>query len=147
MEFLQLISQVFGYILPVAGVIALIILIVLLLRVTKLIQKVDNSLTNVDSVVSSANNAIGNLNKTIEMANKYVDDFGVTSKTVNNVSMSIEAVRYTLEQMIKKFIARWTKEYEQIKSLILSFLERAEGKDEEVVSEKKEDVSQKESEE
>lgn len=147
MEFLQLISQVFGYILPVAGVIALIILIVLLLRVTKLIQKVDNSLTNVDSVVSSANNAIGNLNKTIEMANKYVDDFGVTSKTVNNVSMSIEAVRYTLEQMIKKFIARWTKEYEQIKNLILSFLEKAENKTKEVVSNEEVNVSQTESEE
>ncbi|MDI9540132.1 MAG: hypothetical protein QM204_01465 [Bacillota bacterium] len=147
MEFLQLVAQIFGYILPVAGTLALIILIVVGIKVAKLIKKVENSLTNVDTVVSSANNAIGNLNKTIDMANKYVDDFGVTAKTVNNVSMSIEAVRYTLEQMIKKFIARWTKEYEQIKNLILSFLEKAENKTKEVVSNEEVNVSQTESEE
>ncbi len=140
MEFLQLVSQIFGYILPVLGTVALIILIILGIKVTKLIKKVEESLTNVDATV-------GNLNKTIEMANKYVEDFGVTAKTVNNVSMSVEAVRYTLEQMIKKLIARWTKEYEQIKSLVLSFLERAEEKVAAAKNKKNEDANQAESEE
>ena len=140
MEFLQIVSQIFGYLLPVLGTAVLIILIIVGLRALKLIQKVENSLTNIDTVVSNANNTLGNLNKTIEMANKYVVDFSVTSKTVNNVSMSIEAVRYALEQMIIKLIVKWTKEYEKIKNLIFSFFEKTENKIEEVASKKKENL-------
>ncbi|MGI6608335.1 MAG: hypothetical protein ACOX1F_05070 [Erysipelotrichaceae bacterium] len=147
MEFLQSVSQFFEYLLPILGTIAFIFLIIVAVKAIKLIKNVNNSLTSVDTVMSNANTVIENLNKTIEMANKYVDDFGVTAKTVNNVSMSIEAVRYTLEQVIKKIVTRWTKEYEQIKKLILSFLEKAESKVIEVANKKKEDAEQAESEE
>jgi len=147
MEFLQLVSQIFGYLLPIIGTIALIILMVVGVKATKLIKRVENSLTNVDAIVSTANDTIGNLNKTIETANKYVDDFGVTAKTINNVSMTVEAVRFTLEQMVKKFIARWTKEYEQIKNMILSFLEKIENKDRIIADERKESNNTTESEE
>ncbi len=147
MEFLQLLGQIFGYILPFAGTIALVILSVVGLKAVKLIKRVESTLTNVDATVTNANNAIDGLNKTIEMTNKYVEDFGVTSKTVNNVSMSVEAVRYSLEKTVKKIIVGWTREYELIKNLTLSFLDKVEKKVKESAGKKTKISDQKESEE
>ncbi len=115
MQALVSISNVFSAILPILGVAALIALIIVLIKLIQLLTKVSKTMEKVDS--------------TVEIVKGYTADMNVTVKTVNNVAFSVEAVRVSLERMIKSIAANWTKQFEQIKAQINAILDRLDKKD------------------
>ena len=97
-------------ILPVIGVAVLIALLVLIIKIVKIVN-------GLKTTVSEANKAIGTVGG-------YLTELNTTVKTVNNVSMSVESVRFTASKLISKAIDSWNKEYESIKTLLTALLEK-----------------------
>ncbi len=118
MDILATISNVFKYLLPIVGVAVLVALLILLVKVLSILKKVTN-------IVES-------LNSTMNKVDGYVGDFNVTVKTINNISMSIEAVRVTLEHLVKKAFEAWQKEFDTVKSMVTTLLEKLDKKKENV---------------
>ena len=121
MNTMESISQVFGYILPIIAVIALIVLIVLLLNVNKVIKGLNVTITK-------ANTTVDGVNEAVATTNGYLKDFDVTVKTVNNVAMSVEAVRATTERVVKKSADSVSRQYNQVKGAVTEFLEKRDSK-------------------
>ncbi len=116
MNTLAQISQFFQYILPVAAVIALAALVVLLIRVINVVK-------NLTVIVTKTNTTMDGVNEAVGITNNYLKDMNVTVKAVNNMAMSVEAVRATTERAVKKTAKTWNKEYEQVKGWVTNFLE------------------------
>ena len=128
MENLEKISRVFGYLLPVLGVVALIILIIVLVKVNK--------------IISGLGTTIGSANQSLDLVKGYLGEFNTTVRAVNNMSMSVESVRVTLTSRISKAIKKWAEEYEAIRNMLTSILNSITKKENEVtiVEQKKEEV-------
>ncbi|MCR5067698.1 MAG: hypothetical protein K6A14_06530 [Erysipelotrichaceae bacterium] len=128
MENLEKISQLFGYALPILGVIVLIILIIVLVKLNKIISGLDNT--------------IGSANQSLDLVKGYLGEFNTTVRAVNNVSMSVESVRVTLSSLISKAIKKWAEEYEAIRNMLTSILNSITKRENEVtiVEQKKEEV-------
>ena len=121
MNTLEMIGKIFGYILPIVGVIAVIILIVVLLKVAKILNGFGGTVKKVDITVDGVNEAIGT-------TNGYLKEFNTTVKAVNNMSMSVEAVRATTERVVKKTAKEWNKQYDQVKGWVTDMLEKHDAK-------------------
>ena len=129
METLEMIGKIFGYILPVVGVIAVIALIVVLIKVIKILSGLGPTVKKVDITVEGVNEAIGT-------TNGYLKDLNTTVKAVNNMSMSVEAVRATTERVVKKTAKEWNKQYDQVKGWVTDVLERHDAKKKELAAAK-----------
>ena len=117
MESFESISKIFGYLLPIVGVICVIVLIVVLINVNKIIK-------NLTVTVTKANTTVDGVNEAVTTANGYLKDFDVTVKAVNNVAMSVEAVRATTERVVKRSADKVNKQYTQVKTWVTDFLEK-----------------------
>lgn len=109
MDSFESVSKFFSNILPIVGVLAIVALIVLLIHLIGVLRKVKITVNGVNEAVGTANG--------------YLKDFNVTVKTVNNMAMSVEAVRATAERAVKKTAKTWTKEYDNVKTWVTDFLE------------------------
>lgn len=110
METLASISQVFLYLLPIVGVIALGFLISVLIKMGGIMK-------NVNVTVTGVNDAVGT-------TNGYLKELNTTVKTVNNMAMSVEAVRATTERAVKKAAKTASKQYDQVKTAVSDILEK-----------------------
>ena len=119
MEGLASISQVFGYLLPIIGAVALIVLIVLLLNVNKMLKDVNVTVSKCNPVVDGVNDAVAT-------TNGYLKDLKTTVVAVNNLSMSVEAVRATTERVVKNSASKINKQYDQVKEWVTDALEKRE---------------------
>ncbi|MBQ9037271.1 MAG: hypothetical protein IJJ19_01530 [Erysipelotrichaceae bacterium] len=117
MESLASISQVFSYLLPILAVIALIVLIVVMINVIKVVKGVNVTVTKANPIVDGVNDAV-------TTANGYLKEFDTTVKAVNNMAMSVEAVRATTSRVVKNSADKWTKQYNQVKQWVLDALEK-----------------------
>ena len=88
----------------------------------------DQTVDSVKVTVDSATSTISSLNDTLSVVNGYFKELNTTVKTVNNVSMTVEAVRAACERIVLKAIDKWSKEYQQFKSMVLSMLEKLDNK-------------------
>lgn len=98
---LEEISKYASILLPIFGLILVIILIVVAIRFSALITKLNSTVTNVDEVVGTTKN--------------YLVELKTTVNTMNNVSMTVEAVRVSLSKLFKKFYRKAMTNYEDIK--------------------------------
>ena len=119
MEGLASISQVFGYLLPIIGVVALIALIVLLINVINITKDLKVTVTKANPIVDGVNEAV-------TTTNGYLKEFNTTVKAVNNMSMSVEAVRATTERVVKNSAKQFNKQYAQVKEWVTDALEKRE---------------------
>ena len=127
METLEMIGKIFGYILPVVGVIAVIALIVMIVKIIKVLNGLGGTVKKVDITIEGVNEAIGT-------TNGYLKDLDTTVKAVNNMSMSIEAVRATTERAVKKTAKEWNKQYDQVKNWVTDVLEKRDAKKKETAA-------------
>ena len=116
MDTLANISKVFQYILPIIAVVALVALVVLLVKAIGIVKGLNVTVTKANTTVDGVNEVVGT-------ANGYLKDFDVTVKAVNNMAMSVEAVRATTERAVKKTASSFTKEYDQVKGWVTTFLD------------------------
>lgn len=110
MDSLETISKVFLYLLPIFGVIVLAVLAVLLIRLLGLLKNVNITVNGVNSAVDTTNG--------------YLKELDTTVKSVNNMAMSVEAVRATTERAVKKTAKKWSKQYDQVKAAVTDALEK-----------------------
>ena len=103
------VSNFFRNLLPILAVVAILALIVLLIHLISVMRKVKITVTGVNEAIGTTNG--------------YLKDFEVTVKTVNNMAMSVEAVRATAERAVKKTAKTWTREYDTVKAWVTDFLE------------------------
>ena len=103
MDILTKVSEVCGYLLPILGVILLVVLIVLVSKILKTLKKADEA---------------------IVITKGYLQELDTTVKTINNVSMSVEAVRSTMTRVITKFVNKCSKNYDEIKAAVMNLLEK-----------------------
>ena len=127
METLELIGKIFSYILPVVGVIAVIALIVMLIKIIKILNGFGGTVKKVDVTVEGVNEAIGT-------TNGYLKELNTTVKAVNNMSMTVEAVRATTERAVKKTAKEWNKQYDQVKAWVTDILEKRDAKKKEAAA-------------
>ncbi|MBQ1521204.1 MAG: hypothetical protein IIZ74_00390 [Erysipelotrichaceae bacterium] len=118
METLANISQVFMYLLPIAGVITLGFLISVLIKMRGIMN-------NVNITVTGVNDAVGT-------TNGYLKELNTTVKSVNNMAMSVEAVRATTERAVKKAAKTASKQYDQVKTAVTEILEKTAAASKEV---------------
>ncbi len=117
MEGLASISQLFSYLLPIIAVIALVVLIIVLLNVIKVVKGLNITVTKANPIVDGVNDAV-------TTANGYLKEFDTTVKAVNNMAMSVEAVRATTSRVVKNSADKWNKQYTQVKQWVLEALEK-----------------------
>ena len=110
MDSLATISQVFMYLLPVFGVIVLAALAVLLVKMLGILKNVNITVTGVNTAVDTTNG--------------YLKELDTTVKSVNNMAMSVEAVRATTERAVKKTAKKWSKQYDTVKAAVTDALEK-----------------------
>ncbi len=118
MDTINKIGEVCSTLLPIFGVLALIALIIFLVYLVKLFK-------GLNETVTKANTAVDGVNEALDTVNGYIKDLNVTVNTVNNVAMSVEAVRATAERAVKKSAASMSKQYEQVKTWVTEFLNKA----------------------
>ena len=111
METLASVSQVFLYLLPIVGVITLCFLISVLIKMRGIMN-------NVNVTVTGVNDAVGT-------TNGYLKELNTTVKSVNNMAMSVEAVRATTERAVKKAAKTASKQYDQVKTAVGEIIEKA----------------------
>lgn len=111
MDALANISQIFAYLLPILGAIALCLLIVLLVKMVGILKNMNITVTGVNTAVDTTNG--------------YLKELDTTVKSVNNMAMSVEAVRATTERAVKKTAKKWSKQYDQVKSAVTDVLEKS----------------------
>ncbi len=107
---LEDISSYASLLLPVFAGILLVLLIILVLRILSFISRVDKTVINIDEI--------------LDVSKEYLGDLKTTVHTINNVSMSVEAVRVTLERMIKKYYRKAVTEVAEVKAWIKQFMEK-----------------------
>ena len=107
---LEDISSYASLLLPIFAAIVLVLLIILVLRILSFISRVDKTVMNVDEI--------------LDVSKEYLVDLKTTVHAVNNVSMSVEAVRVTLERMIKKYYRKAVTEVAEVKAWIKEFMEK-----------------------
>ena len=111
MDSLANISQIFAYLLPILGAIALCLLIVLLVKMV--------------GILKNMNITVNGVNTAVDTTNGYLKELDTTVKSVNNMAMSVEAVRATTERAVKKTAKKWSKQYDQVKSAVTEVLEKS----------------------
>ncbi|MBR0385117.1 MAG: hypothetical protein IJI05_01050 [Erysipelotrichaceae bacterium] len=121
MDNLVKISEIFGYVLPIIGAVALIVLIIVLLTLRK-------TLKNVNITVSKANVTVDGVNEAVGTTTGYLKELKPTVMAVNNMAMSVEAVRATTERVVKRSVKKISKQYNQVKTMVSDMLEKGEQK-------------------
>lgn len=113
-EILEIVREYSVKLLPVFALIALLVLIIVMIRLSSLMKRLKITVTGV--------------NKAVDTTNTYLGEMDVTVKAVNNLAMSVEAVRFTTEKAVKKSAAEWNKTYHKVKDWVTEALEEADAK-------------------
>ncbi|MBR0136784.1 MAG: hypothetical protein IJM15_00010 [Erysipelotrichaceae bacterium] len=85
-------------------------MIILILRILSFISRIDKAVINLDEI--------------LDVVKVYVIDLKTTIHAINNVSMSVEAIRVTLDRFIKKYYRKAVTEVEEVKAWIKEFMEK-----------------------
>ena len=107
---LEDISSYASLLLPIFAAIVLVLLIILILRILSFISRIDKAVINLDEI--------------LDVVKVYVIDLKTTIHAINNVSMSVEAIRVTLDRFIKKYYRKAVTEVEEVKAWIKEFMEK-----------------------
>ncbi len=116
------ISSFVQQILPFLIAIVLIVLIVMIIRISLLVKRLNATVSKADAILDTANSTIAEAQNTIKTANGYMDELKTTVHTVVNVSTSVEAVRATAEDLVKKGVNSFSRGYESTKKVINKYL-------------------------
>ena len=107
---LEEISKYASILLPIFALILVIILIVVAIRFSLFLTKLNSTVTSVDDVVNTTKN--------------YLVELKTTVNTMNNVSMTVEAVRVSVSRLFKKMYRKAMSNYEDIKEIFNNLVAR-----------------------
>jgi len=103
-DFLLVVSQYANMVVPILLVIVLILLVALLINCIKL--------------VSGFRKTTDKVNGTIDIVNDYLGELKLPLRVLNNVSMSIEALRAASEETIRSLFDKLQENYQYIKQFL-----------------------------
>lgn len=105
----ELISEFFGKVLPIVGVILLIALIFLVWEIIKFIKGLDVTVNKVNDTITSVNNS--------------VDKLQAPLNTVESLSYTLDSVHNVSKRAVNKSISSITDNYAVVKDWVGSFFD------------------------
>lgn len=109
---LEDISSYASTLLPIFAGVLLILLIILVARLLAFMSRVSRTVDNVEDI--------------LQVSKNYLIDIRTTISAVNNVSMSVEAIRVTIERLFKKYYRKAVTEVEEVKAWVRKLMADSE---------------------
>lgn len=113
-QFFDLVSEFFGKVLPIVGVIVLIALVFLIWEIIKFIKGLDVT--------------VNKINDTINTLDKSVEKLQAPLNTVESLSYTIDSVHAVSKRAVNKSVSTITDNYAIIKDWVGTFFEDKEKK-------------------